>query len=425
MAKSTKAKKKAAKGKKKGKIRIAKPRAPKRRPVKPTTVKVAEPRTGNNEPALDIARSQTRIGSNVFTLDVARRMPKNGNYFVSPFNIRTALAMLYAGARKGTAGEMAKVLGFPEEQKFLHLQLSNLKEKLEATGILKMANSVWVDDGQPVELLFQKVMEEMYKAKMGIVNFEGNPEGCRAAINRWVEEATSDKIKNLMGDGSVTIDTKMVLVAAIHFKDMWKTAFSPDDTQEEDFFSPGGTVKTPFMSRVANFGYAKGPGYYKILEMPYKSGLSMFIILPHGHGDLPVIEKDLLSGKIELPRELAKPEVRVTFPKFKVEYGFPAADMLKQMGMPLAFSDDADFSGISKGKDALKVDSVIHKAFCEVNEEGTEAAAATAVVMMKCTSFTPEPEPEIFRADHPFLYMIRENVEGNILFIGRMENPKG
>ena len=422
MANKTKMKSK----RKAGKAKKAKKSTVQRRPrVKRPVIKVTQrelPTTVGE--AIGVVPAKPRIGNNEFTLDVARRMSERGNYFVSPFNIRTALAMLYAGARTKTAGEMANVLGFPEEQKFLHLQLSQLKEKLEATGVLKMANSVWVDDGQPVELLFQKVMEEMYKAKMGIVNFEGNPEGCRAAINGWVEEATNDKIKDLMKPQSVSAQTKMVLVAAIHFKDMWEKSFDPAATRDDMvFFVPDGTTpKTPFMNKTANFGYAKGPNY-RILEMSYKSGLSMFVILPDAQDGLPALEKELLSGKIQLPRELAEPEVRVTFPKFKVEYGFPVADMLKEMGMLIAFSDDADFSGISKGDDALKVDSVTHKAFCEVNEEGTEAAAATAVSMVRCTSFTPEPQPEIFRADHPFLYMIRENVEGNILFMGRMENP--
>jgi serpin B len=150
----------------------------------------------------------------------------------------------------------------------------------------------------------------------------------------------------------------------------------------------------------------------------------MFIILPDANDGLPALEEDLLLGKIQLPHKLDEPKVRVTFPKFKVEHSLPATEMLKELGMGLAFDDKADFSGISHGDDALKVSSVIHKAFCEVNEEGTEAAAATAVVMVRCMSFTPEPQPEVFRADHPFLYMIREN-EGNILFMGRMENPKG
>jgi serpin B len=365
----------------------------------------------------------SRIGNNEFTLDIARRMPKNGNYFVSPFNIRTALAMLYAGARTKTAGEMAKVLGFPEEQKF-PFSFPNFKEKLEATGVLKMANSIWVDAGQPVELLFTKLMEQMYRAKMGVVDFEGNPEGCRTAINQWVEEQTAQRIKDLMQPQSVTAQTRMVLVSAIYFKDAWEKWFDPRNTRDEDFFSPGGPVKVSFMNATSDFGFVKGPGF-RALEMPYKSGLSMFVILPETNDGLPALENDLLSGKLILPRELGHPEVRVMFPKFKVEYGFPVADMLKEMGMSLAFSDDADFSGISKGGDALKVDSVTHKAFCEVNEEGTEAAAATAIGTVRCMNFTPEPQPEIFRADHPFLYMIRENVEGNILFMGRMENPKG
>lgn len=417
MASKTKAKsrRKAVKAKSKKKTKVT--RRPKADRVRRPVAEAPE--------VVDQVMAPSRIGNNEFTLDVARRMPKNGNYFVSAFNIRTALAMLYAGARTKTAAEMAKVLGFPEEQKFLHLQLSALKDKLEATGVLKMANSVWVDDGQPVELLFTKVMEEMYRAKMGIVNFEGNPEGCRAAINKWVEDATNDKIKDLMQPQSVTAKTRMVLVSAIYFKDAWEKAFDPKNTRDDDFFSPGGgPSKVSFMNLKGEFGFAKGPGF-RVLEMPYKSGLTMFVILPETNDGLPALENDLLSGKLILPRDLAEPEVRVMFPKFKVEYGFPVADMLKEMGMPIAFSDEADFSGISKGKDALKVDSVTHKAFCEVNEEGTEAAAATAIGMVRCSSFTPDPEPEVFRADHPFLYMIRENVEGNILFMGRMENPKG
>jgi serpin B len=425
MASKTKAKPRRKAVKAKSKKAAIKKGRPKIKVVKrdlPTTVGEAIGVVESAEPAHKSNVLQY-VGNNEFSLDVARMMPKKGNYFVSPFNMRTALAMLYAGARTATAKEMADVLAFPEDQKILHLHLSALKEKLEATGVIKMGNSIWVDEKQPVELLFRKVLEVMYKARMGVVNFEGNPEGCRAAINQWVEDATEKKIKDLMPPQSVTDKTRMVLVAAIHFKDAWEKSFDPAVTQTADFFAPEGVVRTPLMNVTGNFGYAKGPNY-KILEMPYKSGLSMFIILPDANDGLPALEEDLLLGKIQLPHKLDEPKVRVTFPKFKVEHSLPATEMLKELGMGLAFDDKADFSGISHGDDALKVSSVIHKAFCEVNEEGTEAAAATAVVMVRCMSFTPEPQPEVFRADHPFLYMIREN-EGNILFMGRMENPKG
>jgi serpin B len=362
------------------------------------------------------------VANNDFAYRLLSQLPKKGNLFYSPFNIRAALAMVYAGAREKTADEMMKTCGFAKDQKVFHLVMSQIKEALEKTGVLRLANNVWVSDEQKVELLFKKVLEEMYKAPFKTVDFKNSYNEIRLEINKWVEEKTMDRIQNLLGPNTLNGGTQMVLVSAIYFKDDWNRAFEKDGTTNEPFWTAGANVTVRMMNQKGNFGYGETETY-KILEMPYKSGLSFVAILPQSNDDLPRLEKEISSPKFVFA-ELRTQEVRVSIPRFKLEYGFSVKEMLVALGMPLAFSDKADFSGISKGEDALKISDVVHKAFCEVNEEGTEAAAATAVVMMKLASFRAEPQPKIFRADHPFLFMIRENSTGHILFMGRVEDPR-
>lgn len=364
------------------------------------------------------------VANNDFSYRLLGQLPKNGNLFYSPFNIRVALSMVYAGARTKTADEMMRACGLAKDQKVHHLVMSQIKEALESTGVVQLANNVWIADDQPVELLYKKVIEEMYKAPFKASDFKNKSDETRREINGWVEGKTKDKIQNLLPPNSVNADTRMVLVSAIYFKDDWRVAFNEGETTDDPFWIPEGkaNVVVRMMHQKGKFGYGETETY-QILEMPYKSGLSFVAILPRGKDDLPRLEKELASPKFVFA-ELRTQEVRVSLPRFKLEYGFSVKEMLIALGMPLSFSDQADFSGISKKADALKIDNVIHKAFCELNEKGTEAAAATAVTMMKLAAFRPEPQPKVFRADHPFLFLIRENATGHILFMGRVEDPR-
>lgn len=376
------------------------------------------------KPLPDVSLFEKQMaGNNEFGFRILSQLPKEGNLFYSPLNIRMALAMTYAGARSRTADEMAEVCAFSRDQKFTHLAMFKLKEELEETGVVQLANNVYVSDDQEVELLFRKVVEEMYRAPFETVNFKKYHEEIRIRINKWVEDKTAQKIRDLLKPGTVTPGNKMVLVSAIYFKDVWVNAFDPKATYNEFFHAPGGDVGASFMHAEDFFAYGEGAGM-QIIEMPYRKGLSFVAMLPPMGEKLESLEMSLGSGVLRLPEQLRREKVNVAIPRFKLEYDFSVKQALIALGMPAAFSDDADFTGIAKSqKQRLKIDDVIHKAFCEVNEEGTEAAAATAVTMIRCTNFTPEPQPKVFRADRPFLFAIRENATGNVLFMGRVERP--
>lgn len=360
--------------------------------------------------------------NNEFAFRLLGRLPKEGNLFFSGFNIRMALAMVYAGARKDTAREMCDVLGFTKDSKLFHLAMSKVKDDLEGSGVVQIANNVWVSDEQEVELLFKKVLEEMYRAPFKVVDFVKKHEALRREINTWVADKTAQKIQNLLAPGTLSRETRMVLVSAIYFKDKWVEEFSKRATRDEPFtLTRGGTVQVPMMHARSDYRYAETPKC-QILEMPYQSGLSFAAVLPTRKDGLPELEAALVAGRLKLPAT-AEEEVRVWIPRFRLESEFALGQTLAEMGMPLAFSNRADFTGIAEPHEQrLKIDFVVHKAFCEVNEEGTEAAAATAVGMVRLASYTPEPQPKVFRADHPFLFMIGDRA-GNILFLGRVENP--
>ena len=361
--------------------------------------------------------------NNDFSLRLLGQLPKKGNLFYSPFNIRAALSMVYAGARTKTAEEMSSTCGFAKAQKEHHLMMAVLMDGFGMLNVLRLANNVWISNEQQVSLIFKKVVEEMYKAPFETVDFKNDFEGVRRKINQWVEKQTADKIKDLLPQNSVNSETRMVLVSAIYFKDMWRFTFDKDETEDAPFITGGGyAAPVKMMSQKAKFGYAETDSY-QLLEMSYKSNLSFVAVLPRKVDGLPALEREIAQRGFEFAAPHQQ-EVQVFLPRFKLEYSFSVKDMLIAMGMPLAFSDKADFSGIATGNQALKIDDVIHKAFCEVNEEGTEAAAATAVVMMKLASFQPRTGPKVFRADHPFLFFIRENAAGHTLFAGRVEDPR-
>jgi serpin B len=380
----------------------------------------------------DVSQSQT-----AFALDLYARLNKGGeNLFFSPYSIYTALAMTYGGASGETAGQMAKALHSDASQAELATALGPEMQALNAGGkkggySLSVANALWGQTGADFKKSFLDLVSNVYAAGFQAVDFKTNAEKIRGDINSWVEQKTADKIKNLIGPGVLKAATRLVLVNAVYFKGNWAVQFGKAATKTEAFHvSSGKDVRVPLMNKQANFGY-KDAQDFQILSMPYRGGdLSMVAFLPKQNFGLAAFEKSLSAAQMAgWLKGLIPRQVNVYFPKFKMTEQFSLGDQLKSMGMTDAFDGKtADFSGMNgkkaPDKDSLSISAVIHKAFVDVNEQGTEAAAATAVTMMGAMASIGRPiSPPIFRADHPFLFMIRDNRSGAVLFLGRMANP--
>lgn len=371
--------------------------------------------------------------NNQFALDYYSQLKKkdSGNIFFSPFSICAALGMTYEGAKGQTAEEIQKVFYFPLDDNLRRKEYATIFDKLNKTDkkyTLNIANALWAQkDYQFLAEYFNKV-EKYYRGKANNLDFKKDPEGSRLTINNWVKDQTKDKIKDLIPRGLIDELTRLVLTDAIYFKGEWVKQFNKKETKEENFrINKHNSVKVPMMQRTdeeARFNYTENDKL-QILEMPYSGEeLSMLILLPK-NDDLRRLE-DLLSTKklLEWKKDLKNQRVKIFIPKFKFETKYFMADDLKAMGMPTAFKwPGADFSGMDGRKD-LYIREVIHQAFVEVNEEGTEAAAATGAVMEKPLSIEEKPPKiPVFRADHPFIFLIQEKASGNILFLGRVVNP--
>lgn len=347
------------------------------------------------------------------------------NIFYSPFSISSALAMTYSGARGETMNQMSNTLYFSKNQIELHNNFSLLIKELtneKNEGIhLKIANSIWIQESMKINDEFLSINQKYYNAGVLPINFFTDPEKSRLTINNWVEKNTNNKITNLLTEGTIHNETRMVLVNAIYFKGRWDKTFDKNQNTT-DIFYVFKTCQTQaiFMNSFINTEYYEDD-LLSIVEIPY-SGLdqSLIIILPKERYGLKVVENifDYTSISAYFDKMTTK-RVNLSLPKFKTEATYDLKNQLSKMGMPLAFTNNADFSGIT-GDKSLAIDKIIHKAVIEVNEEGTEAAAATAVTMRKTSIFTDEVR---CKADHPFIYLIRDNQTNTILFIGRLMNP--
>jgi len=391
------------------------------------------------EPELDKVVVQ---GNNEFALALFARLRENqGNLFFSPYSISTALAMTYAGARGQTETQMAKVLHFPtlagekvppepvmQEGQFhsaFGAVVKDLNQRAKKGNYeLAVANALWGQKGYKLLNDFLRLIETEYGGRLTEVDFVTATESARQTINAWVEKKTRDKIKELIKPGVLDAMTRLVLTNAIYFKGNWQRQFKKDRTREAPFtLLSGEKVDAPMMNQTGEFRYMEA-GDFQALELPYiDNELSMIILLPGDTDGLPKFEKTLnLEDFSQWLDRLHRREVIVSVPRFKMTSQFSLASVLISMGMADAFSARAaDFSGITGGRD-LFISAVIHKAYVDVNEEGTEAAAATGVTM-RLTSVGPTQTP-VFRADHPFLFLIRDNHSGSILFIGRLMNPQ-
>jgi len=380
-----------------------------------------------NQSLVDV--NEIAKGNSDFALQLYSKLAaekENENFFFSPYSISTALSMTYAGAKGNTEKQMADVLHFTLPQEQLHLAFGSLEKQLTERAKkggyeLNIANALWGQKGEPFLKDFLELIKKYYGGGLTQLDFSSPQaaEEARNIINAWVEKETKDKIKELIAkrqvDGAI-----LVLTNAIYFKGRWAIEFDKKETKDSPFhITTSKDVTVPMMYLKEDFKYTEADNL-QILELPYKGeDLSMIVLLPKEIDGIGKLEKLLTIENLERwLTNLKKQEVGVYLPRFKIVWGtFNLAKILEEMGMPDAFSPAADFSGITKAP--LFITLVLHKAFVEVNEEGTEAAAATAVVMMKSAIL----QPTVFQADHPFIFLIKDNKTSSILFMGKVMNP--
>ena len=350
------------------------------------------------------------------------------NLFYSPASIYAALAMTYAGAKSNTAKEMEQVMNWNKPE-IVHEMTQKLFEAIfpapgECSEInLSFANRLWAQQGYAILKEYTDTLQSYYQAEMGTADFIRQPEEARKAINQWVEQKTNDKIKDLIKDGILKADTRLVLTNAIYFHGFWENQFKKADTRPSDFkVNKSKTIKVKMMNKTESYWYGRNEELScQVLKLPYKKEkMAMMILLPDAVNGLAGLENKLTAEHLRKCIELTKKEkVKVSLPKFKMNCKFEMKDVLSHLGIHDLFLNKADLSGITGNKE-LYVFKVIHQAFVDVNEEGTEAAAATAVVMTRCI---PRP-PTHFLADHPFLFAIQDCASGAILFVGRVVNAQ-
>jgi serpin B len=379
--------------------------------------------------------------NNQFALELHNQLrARDGNLFFSPYSINKTLAMVYAGARGATAKEMATLLHFtlgPERQHQAFLEARRLINRTLAGGALSFGRpgvelyssaNLWGQRGYGFQRSYLKLLDDCYGARLEEVDFTA-PAQAAARINDWVEQQTRHKIKDLIGPDTLNASTRLVLASAIYFKGDWIHPFSKSLTSDQAFrTSARDQVQVPMMSQRDTFGYCEDE-QVQVLRMPYKGGnLAMLVVLPAKVDGLADLEKMLTAEKLATwTRGLGERKVDVSFPKFKLIGQMALGDTLATMGMSKAFTPGvADLAGMNDGREPLYVSAVMHKAFVDVNEEGTEAAAATgaAVEGLAISPVRQETVP-VFRADHPFVFAIQDVQTGMILFLGRVVQPAG
>lgn len=364
--------------------------------------------------------------NNKFAFELYSKLNKaeNGNMFYSPYSISAALAMTYEGAKGQTAEEMKSVFHFPENNILRpnFAAIYNDINKENNAYELRTGNALWAQQDFPFLADYTSKVEKYFGGKVANLDFVKESEKSRQTINSFIGEQTNNKIKDLIPTGFLNAMTRLVLTNAIYFKGTWQWEFDMSDTRNSDFrITPTNIVKTPMMNMnpdKATLRYAD-TGDLQILELPYKGDkISMLVLLPSEN--LDAIESSLTAEKLN-EYKLKMKETKldsISLPKFEFDTKYFMKDTLSALGMPTAFSESADFSGMT-GKRDLFISFVIHQAYVKVDEKGTEAAAATAVGM-QTTSVSPRTD---FRADHPFIFLIQDKDTGNILFFGRVTDP--
>jgi serpin B len=372
-------------------------------------------------------------GNSAFAFDLYQQLKdKEGNLFYSPYSISLALAMTYGGARTETEEQMADALRFSLPQNRLHPAFNALALALDSRGEgaqgkdgegfrLNIVNAIWGQQDYPFLGDFLDLLAVNYGAGLRVLDFIGATEESRVTINDWVSDQTEGRIKDLIPAGAITTITRLVLTNAIYFNAAWEYPFEKDMTEDGIFYRlDGSEVTVPMMSQKETFGYGEGDGYQAV-ELPYDGNeLSMVILLP-ASGRFGAFEEALDAAQVDgIIGGMEHRQVILTMPRFEFDSSFSLKEALSAMGMPLAFSEMADFSGMTGNRDLFIMD-VVHKAFVSVDEEGTEAAAATAVIMGE-TAMPPSEAVEV-TIDRPFIFLIRDIETGAILFVGRNQDP--
>lgn len=391
--------------------------------VKPPTQQLA------SQDLTTLVKGNTKFALNLYQ-QIGSQTSATENVFFSPYSISSALAMTSAGARGNTAAQMNQVLSFTLPPTTLHPGFGQLNYQLtNVQGYqLSIANRLWAQNNFSLLPPFEKIADDFYGAKIASVDF-ANASEATGKINQWVSDRTQNQIHGLLNDCDVGKDTKLVLTNAIYFKGNWQDKFKSKNTKDQPFtLASGKQEQVSLMYQSSHFGYAEAENL-QVLEMPYEGNkLSMVILLPAKSNGLPNLERNFTTANLEKWLSSSQREdVRVWLPKLKFEQRFNFKRTLSQMGMTDAFDEanKADFSGITNQTN-LHISDVIHKAFVEVDESGTKAAAATAVTMCgkNCVKSADSPiRQKVFRADRPFLFLIKDQKSGSILFMGRFVNP--
>ena len=377
-------------------------------------------------------RDKLTFGNTGFAIDLYQAIRgADGNLFYSPYSISLALAMTYAGARGSTAEQMAETLHFSLPPDQLHPAFNGLDLQLSQRGEtaagkdsqgfrLNVVNAIWGQQGYGFLEEFLDLLAQNYGAGLRLLDFVNATEESRVTINDWVSDQTEEKIKDLIPEGLIDAATRLVLTNAIYFNAAWMNPFPEGMTQHGPFTTLDGSELTvPMMAQTESFGYFQGDGY-RALELPYDGQeLSMLILLPDA-GSFGAFEASLDASQLnETIQQIEGRQIALTMPKFEFEASLSLADTLAAMGMPDAFGGLADFSGMT-GDRELFIGAVLHKAFVSVDEAGTEAAAATAVIMKRLG--LPEAPIEV-KVDRPFIFLIRDIDSDTILFVGRVLTP--
>lgn len=359
--------------------------------------------------------------------DELREAP--GNLLISPYNIASALMIAGAGAAGQTAAEISETLHLPGAPLEELPTWGELEKRLAQAGregptTLDLANSLWLDAALQLQTGYLDSVTKYLAGEIKQVDFQSEPDAAREKINAWVEEKTREMIKDLLAPGTVDADTRMIIATAIYFLGQWSQPFEKDRTEELPFYlAPDQERNVPMMQQSERHSYFENE-QVRILEMPYSGGdFSMVLMLPVEKHGLAKLEADLDPDLFEeWMGQLRSRKVEVTLPRFKFEWKETLNRTLQGMGMKKAFiPDQADFSGMT-GDRSLFVGMVVHQAAIEVDEVGTEAAAATAIEM-RVTAMPPPEDPAVFRADHPFLFGIRDRRNDALLFLGRLADP--
>ncbi|MCL4753611.1 MAG: serpin family protein [Myxococcales bacterium] len=386
-------------------------------------------------PAEPVVPASLADSVNAFARDLHRELSakEKGNLIYSPLSISVALTMTYAGARGETAEEMAKVLHLGRDATETHAGYAKLIQKLGSEPLrgapeVRLANRLWPQKGMELVPEFAEVTRLHYRAPLEQLDFQSQPEASRQRINSWVEHETKERIAELLPKGSIHEEVRLVLTNAVYFHGRWATPFAEAATRDERFFVNGVTPRSlPTMRGTVEARYA-ALADAQVVELPYARGngpeLAMVIVLPKTRNGLPDLEKRFgREGVGAYVPELRPTRVSLWLPRFTATVRFKLKSPLEKLGMLLAFTTSADFSGITRRPPTLYIEDVYHKAFVETSEKGTEASAGTAVVMRTIVSDSPPP-PEV-KVDHPFLFFIHDRRSGAVLFAGRIVAPGG